>query len=501
MYTDVLVIGGGLAGLRCAEEAAKNCKVTLIANGSGASPYIHGINIPLHPEDSVDLFIDDTLKSGRGLGNYNLVRKLCEESVFLTEEFEFDKNESGEYDLLKPLGSSVPRVAGISGRTGVHIINEIKKESSFEILKNVRAMKLAVDKNKVLGAYCYNTVEKNWFFIGAKAVVLATGGFGGIFSFSTNSSDIGGDGIAMAFDAGAELCDMEFIQFEPTAAVSPLQIKGKSIITTMLYEGAVILNSKNERFMEERVNKDELSLGIYREIQKGNGTTNNGVFFDMRKVPEELLLTKYKDYFQRYKNCGIDIREVAVEISPAPHTTLGGVKTDENCKTTVRGLFACGEVMGGLHGANRLGGNAGLEVLVFGKIAGKSAAEFALQNKDETCELIFEFNEEEISCEEMRIKLTKAIEKGLNVIRCKEDLDELHKVSQEVMAFAEKNGKSFCVQRLYNDALTACICACSALERKGNIGCHNRIDSVEESEKYTVRAYKKDNKILVEKGI
>ena len=501
MLTDVLVIGGGLAGLRCAEEASKSCEVTLIADGSGASPYIHGINIPLYPEDSIELFIEDTLKSGRYLGKYSLVQKLCEESLSIAAEFEFDKEESGKYDLLKPLGSSVPRVAGICGRTGADIISRINKNKNFKILRQVRALRLAVKNNRVLGAYCYSIEEKEWFLIRAKSVVLATGGFSGIFPFSTNTVDIGGDGIAMAFEAGAELCDMEFIQFEPTAAVAPRQIKGKSIITTMLYEDAVILNSRYERFMNEQVNKDELSLGMYREILKGNGTANNGVYFDMRKVPHELLLSKYKDYFRRYENCGIDIREVPVEIAPAPHTTLGGIKTDINCGTTVDGLFACGEVMGGLHGANRLGGNAGLEVLVFGKIAGKSASEFANKNSAEEIFEKADFPKEKIQCTEMRVELAKSIARGLNVIRCEKDLKKLCTVSETIINATEKYKDSFKAQRLYNDALTACVSAHSALERKESIGCHNRSDSKREPGKYTIKAYKKDNKIIVEKGM
>ena len=499
METDVLVIGGGLAGLRCAEEAAKSCKVTLVANGGGASPYIHGINIPLHPDDSVELFVKDTLNSGRGLGREKLVRTLCEESTKLIDEFSFDKNEEGGYDLLKPLGSSVPRVAGICGRTGVHIIKEILDEPKFEVLKNTRAMSIATEGGRVTGAYCYNTKEKLWRFIAAKAIVLATGGFGAVFPFSTNSSDIGGDGIAMAYKAGAELCDMEFIQFEPTAAVAPKELVGKSIITTMLYEGAVIRNADMERFMEEKVNKDELSLGIYKEILKGKGTENGGVYFDMRAVPEELLLTKYKDYFGRYMNCGIDVRSTPVEIAPAPHTTLGGVKTDERCRTTVEGLFACGEIMGGLHGANRLGGNAGLEVLVFGKIAGISAAEY-VKTAPAVCAVTPELiPDEEINCEAMRAELTAAIGKGLNVIRCEKDIKELCAVAEKVMDAAREHKFSFAAQRLCNDALTVSTAAYSALQRKGSIGCHNRSDSIAESEKYAVNVSEKKNKITTEK--
>ena len=360
VQTDVLVIGGGLAGMCAAREAAKSCRVTLLADGGGASPYIHGINIPLATEDSVDCFIADTMKSGRQQSQKALVEKLCGESLALVDELPFDRTKDG-YALLKPLGSTHPRVAGIQGRTGVYILKEIEKNRKFDILRHTRAMELIKKDNSVVGARCFDTRKKLWFSITAKAVVLACGGFGGIFPFSTNSVDIGGDGIAMAYDAGAELCDMEFIQFEPTVAVAPKEIQGKSIITTMLYEGAVICNKDGKRFMDERVDKDVLSRGIWQEIKNGGGTENGGVYFDMTGVGKEMLCSKYPDYYKRYSNVGIDIAKTPVEIAPGAHTTMGGVCINTKCETTVNGLFACGEVAGGLHGANRLGGNAGLE--------------------------------------------------------------------------------------------------------------------------------------------
>lgn len=474
MKTDVLVIGGGLAGLRCAEEASKCSDVILLSDGGGASPFIHGINIPLHPDDSVELFIEDTLKSGRYLGKRKLVEKLCEESLYLIEEFEFDKKD-GEYELLKPLGSSVPRVAGINGRTGATVISRINGKKKFRKFQNTRAMRIECDENTVCGAYCFDTVKKEWFYIEAKAIVLATGGFGGIFPFSTNSSDIGGDGIAMAFNAGAKLCDMEFIQFEPTAAVFPEKIKGKSIITTMLYEGAVIRNKNGDRFMDEKVNKDVLSLGIYREIVNGNGTENGGVFFDMTGVDFAFLKGKYKDYYDRYKNCGIDISSKPVEIAPAPHTTLGGVKIDEFCRTSVKGLFACGEVSGGIHGANRLGGNAGLEVFVFGKIAGKSASEYAINNNFIGKKAVCDENTE-LNCESIRREFTQMTGKNLNVIRCEAGLKELCDFTESKINELSVNKNCFTAQRLINDMVTVNISAKAALERKESIGCHIRID-------------------------
>ena len=381
MLTDVLIIGGGLAGLRSAEVCTENgLDVTVICNGLGASPFVHGISMPLLKEDSPELFYQDTLKSGYFHNDKKLVKVLCEKSVSLLSEFEFDKKD-GDYDLLKALGSSLPRVAFINKNTGASVINGIKNKAKHKTISNVRAYELIKKGDTVIGAKCFDIENKVHFKIYSKAVILSCGGFGGVFPFSTNSKDISGDGIAMAYEIGATIKDLEFIQFEPTVAVSPKNLVGKSVITTMLYEGAVIRNKLGERFMDERQDKDALSLGIYNEISKGLGTENDGVFYDMTKVDKQLLTNKYSNYFKRYEQVGIDISTTPVEIAPAPHTTMGGVAINENCQTTIKGLFACGEITGGLHGANRLGGNAGLEVLVFGKIAGETCSQFVRENK------------------------------------------------------------------------------------------------------------------------
>ena len=484
--------------MRAAQEAVKTCKVILLADGGGASPYIHGINIPLAEEDSVACFMDDTLKSGRYQNQKPLVEKLCAESLGLKDEFPFDKTENG-YALLKPLGSTHPRVAGIQGRTGVHILKEIEKTRQFEIFRHTRAMELLVIDGRVSGARCFDTRKGQWFTIAAKAVVLACGGFGRIFPFSTNSADIGGDGIAMAYQAGAELCDMEFIQFEPTVAVSPESIKGKSIITTMLYEGAVIRNKDGVRFMDEQVNKDVLSKRILQEIRKGGGTENGGVYFDMTAVGKEILLTKYHDYYKRYANVGVYITETPVEIAPGSHTTLGGVTINTNCETTVPGLFACGEVTGGLHGANRLGGNAGLEVLIFGKTTVICAAAYAQALKQTPVEIPAE-GDTPFDDTLLRARLKAAVELGLNVIRNQTDsmsaLNEVEQILQAVSGFEN----SFSAVRLRHDTLTAKIALSCAIERKESIGCHIRDDIVlQETQPYTLFVKQEKGQMKIEK--
>ncbi len=500
MTADVLIIGGGVTARRAAAIVAEKYSVILAEDGSGASPYIHGLNVPLLKEDSTELFYADTLESGKHQNDKALAKALTDGSLAVIEEFknEFDKKNDGTYDLLKPLGSSLPRVAGICGRTGAKILQELRESRKYTDLSSTRALKLIKDGDQVIGAWLYDKKEEKFFPVYAKATLIACGGFGGVFPFSTNSKDIGGDGIASAFDAGAELVDMEFIQYEPAVAIYPEAIAGKGIITTMLFEGAVIRNKDGERFMDEKVGKDVLSVGIYREILKGGATKRGGVYFDMTAVPEDMLLGKYKDYFDRYARVGIDIRKTPVEIMPAPHTTMGGIRIDDKCRSTVKGLFAAGEAAGGLHGANRLGGNAGLEVLVFGDIAGRSILEFldkglytestSVQN-DEYTDTAWDPSAE-------RTKLHAICKNTLGVIKNGENMSASARELEDIIKTASAHLDSYNGIRLYNDAVTVKLVLNAALIRKESIGSHIREDSKEDKgEKYCI-VLKNDNGTL-----
>ena len=490
---DVLVIGGGLSARRCAQLLAQKYDVLLIQDGAGASPYIHGLCVPLAEGDSTELFIRDTMESGKHQNNPELVRALCEGAAALAKEFDFDRRADGEYDLLRPLGASVARVASIHEHTGAHIMRQIADNKRFRERDGVRAMRLLTKENRVLGALCYDRKTNRWECLLSRAVCLATGGFGGIFPFSTNSSDIGGDGIAMAYEAGAELCDMEFIQFEPTAALSPSGVRGKGVITTMLFEGACFKNARGERFLElECVDKDILSKEIYREILRGGGTKHGGVYYDATGVDAEVLHKKYQSYYERYRRVGVDITKSPMEVAPAPHTTLGGVVIDAKCRTTLEGLFAMGEVTGGLHGANRLGGNAGLETLVFGKIAAQSVDEY-LDKCGELPVAFFVFGQKNarFAKKYLHKRVKEIASEALGVIRCREKMEkgrsEILCILDTLRPLCTKNGcLSFDAMRAYNDALTVYLTLEAALLREGSVGAHEREDAIAESEKYTV---------------
>ncbi len=504
--TDALIIGGGITARRAAKIIAQKHGVVLVSSGCGASPYIHGLNVPLLDKDSEELFYADTMRSGKEQNDPALASLLTKGAADVAREFAdaFDRNADGTYDLLKPLGSSVPRVASIGGRTGAKVLAELCREKNYMELSDTRALSLIRENGAVVGAMLYESASRRHFPVFARAVLIAAGGFGGIFRFSTNSADIGGDAIGMAYEAGAELVDMEFIQYEPTVAVSPAPLIGKSIITTMLFEGAVMRNARGERFMDEKVGKDALSLGIYKEILNGGATASGGVYYDMTAVDESLLTGKYRDYFKRYKTHGIDIRTQAVEIAPAPHTTMGGIRIDCACRTTVDGLFAAGESAGGVHGANRLGGNAGLEVFVFGDAAGHSVSDY-LDEKAGTdirypIEAYTEYADEPLDLSEEREALLCALDASLGVIKCAQSLDAAFARVSQIAETVRQHPHSYSAIRLKNDALTALLVITAAKERTENVGSHTRSDAAESAqEKYRILLHKDGGSIAAEK--
>lgn len=512
MRTDVLIIGAGLTGTVAADEIIRGSSLNVVqlSCGSGASPYIHGFCMPVGPGDSEELLYADTMASGYGQSDPRLVHRLCSRAVALEEYFEglgleLDRDESGPR-LLHALGSSVPRIASIHNDTGAVMLRRIRdrlgQSARFTRLTGRRALELICRQGRVVGARCYDEEKDCFDSIYAKTVILATGGFGRMFPESTNSADIGGDGAAMAYLAGAALTDMEFVQFEPSAAVWPPAVAGKGIVTTMFYDGAVLRGRDGNRFMlqygenAERVAKDIQSKCICEEIRSHGSTPHGGVWFDATGVPEEKWQGAYKPYLKRYLDCGMDLRKEPVEIAPAAHTTCGGVRIDEDCLSGVPGLIVCGEAAGGLHGANRLGGNAGLETMVFGKIAGQTAiahtdSGLSVPDEPETVPN----RASDVDVEAIRTRFGQIMRRSLNVIRCAADLEQ--GISEITGLLEQLGGHQGCFQkhRLYNDLLTAYITMVSALERKGNAGCHYRTDAVEEPGSYRVTV-KKDGETM-----
>lgn len=345
MGREVFIIGGGLAGWRAAEAAVTGgASVTLVANGSGNSPHIHALNCPVLPEDSIALYVEDTLSSGKYQNDRALVETMCRESLALRKEFIFDST------IIRPLGSSIPRCVSIRHSIGKIALNAIRTK-----LKD----KVQVEERTVTAGEVTALRGENPELI----IIIATGGWCGKYAFSDNPSYLKGDGLAIAEALGAALKDVDeaHVQYEPTVRLEGPQ-RGIPVITTLLFEGARLLTPEGREFLGNiRLNKDELTQAIFRI----GGTA----IYDLSDVAEEKM-----------RECNMDPTERIIPVAPAPHSSLGGIVIDTKCHVLdkngkiVQGVFACGEVTAGIHGLNRLGGNGGTAAMVFGAIAGREAA-------------------------------------------------------------------------------------------------------------------------------
>ena len=371
---DSLIIGGGGAGLTTAIKLANLGAKTIIATKSTptqsqTSMAQGGINSV--SENEIEKHIEETLKASSGLGNEKAIRQLVENSE---EAINFLKSIGVPFSGQKRRlgGVSSNRTNYIQDYTGLSIIQRLYEKVlklEIPILENHFLLNYIIENKKVLGATFLNIATGKVIQVLAKTVIVATGGYAKIFqNFSTNSTESTGDGIATHIRNGGTLSNLEFIQFHPTA------LKGKGILIseTARGEGAYLVNSKGERFIDELKSRDIVSQAIYSEIENGND-----VFLDIRHLenvdevmPQEIKLIK--------TYLGIDPKTELIPIEPVAHYTMGGIKTDSKGKTDIKGVFAVGEVANsGIHGGNRLGGNSLLELIVFGDIVAKSSFEFA----------------------------------------------------------------------------------------------------------------------------
>ncbi|MDQ0288617.1 carbohydrate-binding family 9-like protein [Oligosphaera ethanolica] len=378
---DVLVVGAGLAGLNAAAEIREKqpgMRVLVVDAGGCASTEVMGFSAPVNPPDSPDMLYFDILRAGGGYSAAALARVLADRSLPELRRLErmglvFDRCADGSYDMVNALGSSHPRVVHQATTTG---------RQAMELLATavtpLRVSKLLLADGRIAGV-----LTDAGEAIAAKAVVLAGGGFAGLWQFSTWSKTLCGDCLCLAQDAGAELIDLGFVQFEPTVTVYPEALRGFSVLTAVLNEGARLLNCQGESILPAAgplPRKSDLARIIMREIEAGNACAHGGIRFDYTQVDEAAFARKYPAYHAKYRRFAPSLAELGQEVVPAAHTTLGGIRVTPDCATAVPGLFAAGEAMGGLHGADRVGGNAGLEVFVFGRIAGASAAAYAARS-------------------------------------------------------------------------------------------------------------------------
>lgn len=392
---DVLVLGGGLAGLRAAVAARQaGASVVQAFHGRGASQYIIGFNVPLghaDPRDSPEIYYEDTMRGGSELNEPALVRALADGAIPALAELEsigvpFARVD-GKFAQRHLSGNRYPRSVfhpeGI-GKLAVEHLTVHAKAIGVQAMAGWKAVALLEDAGEVVGALLLKLNAGRLAAVRAKATVLATGGIGAIYGDSTYPLDVASDSYAMAWAAGAPLIDMEFVQFEPTVIVFPEGAQGMEMPTAMLGEGAHLLNAEGERFMfrynpgngERQIEKAKMALAIQSEIDAGRGFPDGTVAFDTTVLAPEKL-ESYLSHCRRLRTAGVEPTTEMPRVRPAAHSLMGGTQVDAETRTAVPGLFAAGEAAGGVHGASRLAGNGATDVIVSGGLSGRAAARHA----------------------------------------------------------------------------------------------------------------------------
>jgi succinate dehydrogenase / fumarate reductase flavoprotein subunit len=438
---DVLIIGAGGAGLRAAVEAREAglrvaiiCKSlfgkahTVMAEG-GAAASMGNVN----DKDSWMVHFRDTMRGGKFLNHYRMAELHAKESPDRIWELEtwgalFDRTKEGKISQRNFGGHEYPRLAHVGDRTGLELIRTMQQrivalqqkdgretgdmESGIKVFAELTITEILKENGKISGAYGYWRESGTEVLFEAPAVVIATGGVGKTFKITSNSWEGTGDGHALALKAGANLVDMEFLQFHPTGMVWPPSVRGILVTESVRGEGGVLTNINGERFMfkyipdvfkdkyadneaeadrwyldqdnnrrpPELLPRDEVARAINTEVKAGRGTEHGGVFLDVSKrIPADVIKKRLPSmWHQFYELAGVDITKEAMEVGPTCHYVMGGVEVepDNAAAVGVPGLFAAGEVAGGMHGSNRLGGNSLSDLLVFGRRAGMGAAEY-----------------------------------------------------------------------------------------------------------------------------
>ena len=405
LKTEVLIIGGGAAGVRAAIGADnQRADVCLVSKGpvarSGVTPLAYqslqaafGIS---DARDNPDVHYQDTIVEGRHLSDENLARVLADESIpraLDLEKFGIKFKKQGEkfFQILHP-GQTYPRNLVIVGG-GFGLIYGLKRElqrrTRVRILEDFCVSHLLEDRGELVGAFGLNMRDGRFYAIGAKSIVLACGGYEELWGNSDTPPDSTGDGVFLGFKAGADVIDLEMVQYYPTVFAHPESLRGILVLYETLLEREHLdfrlVNNEGKEFLPEAPipARDTLTRLIFTEIEDGRGTEHNGVYIDpgrSSKSHEEIdglvnELLKVPD--TNLKKLGIDLRKDRIEVCPAVHYTMGGIRINEKAETSVPGLFAAGENAGNVHGANRISGNALSETQVFGARAGKFASEYA----------------------------------------------------------------------------------------------------------------------------
>ena len=501
----VLVIGSGGAGVRATIEASQYgdtvlISKTIVGKGGCTTMAEGGYNAVLRDEDSCGIHFEDTLKGGAYLNDPELVNILVKEAPLrmndlITWGAVFDFTESDEVAQRPFGGQRFPRTCYAGDRTGHEMMTTLVERldsSNVTMLQEYTVIDLLKSGESVIGAMALDE-KGNLVLLKADSTILATGGGTKVYDISTNSSSGTGDGFAIGYRAGAELIDMEMIQFHPTGAVFPYDARGRLVTEAVRGEGGTLLNNLGERFMKlydpermELSTRDVVARAIAKEIQGGRGTKNGGVYLDVTHLPREQIESRLPVMLEQFLKFGVDIRMQPMEIAPTAHHIMGGLRISPECRTTQSGLFACGEVAGGVHGANRLGGNALADTQVFGKRAGEFAGKSKKRAKNVDNDQISQklahldtFIKGSENPARVRTQLQQAMWRGAGIFRNATDLHKTLEIVNNLSlanlrAESPRNFAECCIIR--NMCLTASLICRSALIRQESRGAHVRVD-------------------------
>ena len=377
---DVLIIGGGIAGLTAAIDLDSSLKITIVTKGKMSNTnsfYAQGgVAVALQEPSDIPIHKNDTLLTGCELSDEDAVNMLVTEGPsrvwdLINHGVRFDKTQDNEFEFLKEAAHSNRRIMHVRDKTGFSIQTaltaEAKKRPNITLIENLFLQDILTQENTCVGAKFLNMRTNQELYFYSKFTIIATGGAGAVFEKTTNWKGSTGDGLVAAYLAGAEVRDMEFYQFHPTAILLEKgKIKNFLISESVRGEGAIIINQDNERFLfnydkrGELAPRDIVARAIYEQLQN-----NKKVFLDMRPIPN--IPDKFPVIYSSCLEAGIDLTKQAIEVLPAAHYMIGGIKTDTKARTSIKNLYACGEVAStGVHGANRLASNSLLECMVFG---------------------------------------------------------------------------------------------------------------------------------------
>ena len=526
---DVLIIGAGGAGLRAAIEAlAQGATVGVVCKSLLGKAHTvmaeGGIAAAMANVDRADdwrTHFRDTMRGGKFLNNWRMAQIHAQESPERVRELEqwgalFDRTTDGNILQRAFGGHTFKRLCHVGDRTGLEMIRTLQDRGvhmGIDVYMECAITRLLKDGERIAGAFGYWRENGRFVVFKAKSVVIATGGIGKAWSITSNSWEYTGDGMALAYDAGAELMDMEFVQFHPTGMVWPPGVQGILVTEAVRGEGGILTNKDGERFMErydpekmELSTRDVVARAIYTEAKEGRGTEHGGAYLDISHKPSEYVKKKLPSMYHQFRELAdVDITKGPMEVGPTCHYMMGGIRVDgETAQSNVPGLFAAGEAAAGLHGSNRLGGNSLSDLLVFGRRAGQSAAEQAkqivmpeidqAQVSEATREMLEPFERAAgDSPYDLHRDLQGTMQNYVGIFRNEDDLkrgiDEVQTLKQRAAEVHVDGSRLFNpgwhLARDLKSMLTVSeAVALSALERRESRGAHSRIDYPKYDEKW-----------------